>query len=295
MILEYKDWKKIYESKHSDYFLTLHFLHGSDYIDMRRLIGPEIDPIVKSIDSKISEFDISYTTRDIITIKLPEKYLENEDGITELEFPLNGLRKRISEIFMELSVDRQNYSRNSNTLQIAIRPEDATGNIEELVLNRILNIILGDNRTIDSLIREIDETLEEVGMSIAVGAGFYDAKRTKDELSDLFSRLIFAIHLKKDLFNKYLKLKLEIYDLDDISKEVGAMVESTIEKIAAPNISDDDSEQIIKTLKYLLTDLRIKGGKFARVANVKIAELIPHLNSAKSEKIQDLIQKATRS
>ena len=72
------------------------------------------------------------------------------------------------------------------------------------------------------------------------------------------------------------------------------MVESTIEKIAAPNLSDDDSEQIIKTLKYLLTDLRRKGGKFARIANVKLAELIPHLNSAKSEKIQDLIQKATR-
>lgn len=296
MLLQYKDWKKIYESNNSEKsasFLTVDYLgnYASALVgfDLTNRSEGELKSLVESINSKIPDFTIEAPLPGKIEILLPEKYLENDAGLTKLEVNLSKEKKQIYPVLLDMSEDRYNYGK-QNRPMFLLKSEYTTGNIKDQVLKHVIDHVLEKKWTTDSIIKEIDETLEDVGISIAVGGGFYRPEAVSRELSDLFSKALLAMHLEKELFTSYIKIDITRYEFDEISKKAERLTSIAKEKLTGSSLSNDDMVDVTNALLYLLNDLRKMGGKFTRIADPYITSLIPYLNRSSPDTIRALTE-----
>jgi hypothetical protein len=145
-----------------------------------------------------------------------------------------------------------------------------------------------NKKSIDEQIQEIDETLEEIGMELAVGAGFYDPVKAKKTLSKMISDFMLAYDIQQNLFTKYIDLEVVEHDFKDIRDEANELGERVNRLISNDDLSQEDKEVILASIKQLIK-LREKPGRFKSIGDAALSKIIANLQSVDSEAMNALI------
>ena len=301
MILEYKDWKRIYEASGADsdvisfLNITSKKIHGPlTTIDISIIDEEDFRKWLAFLNSRIPEFDIlvapeSNQKRRSIQIKFPEKYLEsiekpeNSILVVDVKYKLVNVLDACSEII----VNRVNYSTKIRVIEYALKPGYNESNARLIIMRELIESAL-NKKSINTQIQEIDETLEEIGMELAVGAGFYDPVKAKKILGEMISGFILAYDIQQNLFTKYIDLEVVEHDFKDTRDEADGLEERVNRLLSNDDLSQEDKEVILASIKQLIK-LRKKPGRFKSIADISLSALITNLQSANSELINELI------